>query len=125
MTIAACRPYRPGRDRRIENSTSSRASAMVNRFHVETPTFDETNWPQIRHLHDELLLVWPSPVALSEVEALEHDERLASYHYLYAIKAVLLSRLGRTGEANHEYRRAVELSMNEAERKFINSRIVD
>jgi RNA polymerase sigma-70 factor (ECF subfamily) len=69
--------------------------------------------------------VWPSPVALSEVEALEHDERLASYRYLYAIKAELLSRLGRTGEANHEYRRAVELSTNEAERKFINSRIVD
>jgi RNA polymerase sigma-70 factor (ECF subfamily) len=116
--------------------------AAIALLYAEAPTFDETNWAQIRHLYDELLLVWPSPVvalnravvtsktsgpqaALGEVEALEHDERLASYHYRYSIKAEFLSQLGRTDEANDEYRRAAELSTNDAERRFLNSRIVD
>jgi RNA polymerase sigma factor (sigma-70 family) len=110
-------------------------------LYAEAPAFDETNWLQIRHLYDELLLVWPSPVvalnravvtsktsgphvALQEVEALELDERLANYHYLYSIKADLLSQLGRTSEANEEFQRAAELSTNEAERKYLNSRVV-
>jgi predicted RNA polymerase sigma factor len=116
--------------------------AAIALLYAEAPTFDETNWSQIRHLYDELLLLWPSPVvalnravvtsktlgpqaALRDVEALEHDERLANYHYLYSIKAELLSQLGRTDEANDGYRRAAELSTNEAERKFLYSRIVD
>jgi RNA polymerase sigma-70 factor (ECF subfamily) len=37
--------------------------------------------------------------ALAEVEKLERDGRLSGYHYLPAIKADLLSRTGRTGEA--------------------------
>lgn len=110
-------------------------------LYAEAPTFDETNWLQIRRLYDELLVVWPSPVvalnravvtsktsgpqtALDEVEELELDGRLATYHYLYSIKADLLSQLGRTAEANKEYRRAADLSTNEAERTYLNSRIV-
>jgi RNA polymerase sigma factor (sigma-70 family) len=110
-------------------------------LYAEAPTFDDTNWSQIRHLYDELLLVWPSPVvalnravvtsktlgaqvALNEVEVLEGDERLSNYHYVYAIKADLLSQLGRTLDANDQYRRASELSTNEAERRFLTSRIV-
>jgi RNA polymerase sigma-70 factor (ECF subfamily) len=67
-------------------------------------------------LYDRLLEVWPSPVvelnravplamvagpaaALTEVERLGADERLRGYHYLPAIKADLLSRLGRPREA--------------------------
>src|SRR4029077_8231529 len=76
------------------------------------PAYDQTDWPQLVFLYDRLLQVWPSPVvalnravplsmvagpeaALAEVERLEGDERLAGYQYLPAIKAELLSRLGR------------------------------
>jgi RNA polymerase sigma-70 factor (ECF subfamily) len=41
--------------------------------------------------------------ALAEVEHLESDGRLAGYQYLPAVKADLLSRLGRTAEAAAAY----------------------
>jgi RNA polymerase sigma-70 factor (ECF subfamily) len=57
--------------------------------------------------------------ALAEVERLEGDPRLAGYQYLPAIKADLLSRVGRTSEAAEAYRRAFALAANEAERAFL------
>jgi len=48
--------------------------------------------------------------ALLEIEELEQDGRLAGYQYLPAIKADLLCRLGRTGEASVAYRAALELT---------------
>ena len=61
--------------------------------------------------------------ALAEVEALERDERLAGYPYLQAIKADLLVRLGRHQEAATAYRRAIELTANDAERAFLTDRL--
>jgi RNA polymerase sigma-70 factor (ECF subfamily) len=92
--------------------------------------------PQLVALYDRLLQVWPSPVvalnravplsmvagpgaALAEVERLEGDERLSGYQYLPAIKADLLSRLGRPAEAAAAYRQAFDLAANEAERAFL------
>ncbi len=100
----------------------------------------QTDWPQLVALYDALLRVWPSPVvalnrtvplamaqgpeaALAEVERLERDDRLAAYHYLPAIKADLLGRLGRTGEAAEAYRQALALTGNEAERVFLAERL--
>jgi RNA polymerase sigma-70 factor, ECF subfamily len=90
------------------------------------------DWPQILTLYDRLGHVWPSPVvalnravplamvagprtALAEVERLERDGRLAAYQYLPAIKADLLTRLGRADEAA-AYREAFGLAANEAGR---------
>jgi RNA polymerase sigma-70 factor (ECF subfamily) len=63
--------------------------------------------------------------ALAEVEKLERDGRLPGYHYLPAIKADLLSRIGRTGEAADSYRQAFDLATNEAERVFLAEQIAD
>ena len=80
--------------------------------------------------------VWPSPVvalnravavamvdgpaaALTAVEALEDDGRLAGYRYLPATKADLLRRLGRHEEAADAYRDALALTGNAAERAFL------
>src|SRR5260221_11478927 len=60
--------------------------------------------------------------ALAEVEKLERDERLSGYHYLPAIKADLLSRLGLTGEAADFYRPAFDLAAQEPERASSPSR---
>jgi RNA polymerase sigma-70 factor (ECF subfamily) len=85
---------------------------------------------------------WPSPVvalnravplamvrgpetALAEVQRLERDGRLSGYHYLPAIKADLLSRIGRTSEAADSYRQAFDLAANEAERAFLAEQIAD
>jgi RNA polymerase sigma factor (sigma-70 family) len=116
--------------------------AAIASLYADAPSYDETDWPQIVVLYDELLRVWPSPVvalnravplamvagpeaALAEVERLERDERLAGYQYLPAIKADLLSRLGRAGEAAAEYRKALDRTANEAERAFLTGQLGD
>lgn len=114
--------------------------AAIAALHAQAPSYAETDWPQIRTLYDELLRVWPSPVValnravavsmvdgpeagLAEVETLERDGRLATYHYLPATKADLLHRLGRDAEAVEEYRAALALSENAAEQEFLTERI--
>jgi RNA polymerase sigma factor (sigma-70 family) len=116
--------------------------AAIASLYAEAPAYDETDWPQIVELYDVLLDVWPSPVvalnravplamvagpttALAEVEKLERDERLSGYQYLHAIKADLLSRLGRTAEAADAFRHAFALAANDAERAFLAEQIAD
>ena len=116
--------------------------AAIASLYADAPAYDQTDWPQIVELYDVLLNVWPSPVvalnravplamvagpraALAEVEKLERDERLSGYHYLHAIKADLLSRLGRTAEAADAYRQALALAANDAERSFLAGQIAD
>ncbi len=114
--------------------------AAIASLYAEPPSYDQTDWPQILFLYDRLLEVWPSPVvalnravplamvsgpeaALAEVERLERDERLSGYHYLPAVKADLLRRLGRVGEAAGAYRQAAALTANDAERAFLNEQL--
>jgi RNA polymerase sigma factor (sigma-70 family) len=114
--------------------------AAIASLYAEAPSYDQTDWPQIVTLYDELLSVWPSPVvalnrtvavsmvsgpaqALEEVAELEKDGRLARYQYLPAIKADLLHRLGRSEEASIAYRQALELTGNDAEREFLAERL--
>ncbi|MBA4865619.1 RNA polymerase sigma factor [Streptomyces sp. PSKA54] len=114
--------------------------AAIASLYAEAPSYDETDWPQIVTLYDELLSLWPSPVvalnrtvavsmvagpaqALAEVAELEKDSRLARYHYLPAVKADLLQRLGRSEEASLAYRQALELTGNDAEREFLAERL--
>ena len=114
--------------------------AAIAALHAQAPAHDETDWPQILALYDELLRVWPSPVvalnravalamvegagpALAAVEALERDGRLAAYRYLHSTKADLLHRLGRDAEAAAAYRAALALTDNAAERAFLAGRL--
>jgi RNA polymerase sigma factor (sigma-70 family) len=114
--------------------------AAIASVYAEAPSYEQTDWPQLVALYDELLRVWPSPVvtlnravplgmaagpeaALAEVERLERDGRLAGYQYLPAVKADVLTRLGRTGEAAVAYRQALNLTANEAERAFLADRL--
>ena len=116
--------------------------AAIASLHAEAPAYDQTDWPQIAALYDKLLEVWPSPVvalnravplamvsgpetALAEVGKLERDGHLPGYHYLPAIKAGLLSRIGRTSEAAGAYRQAFDLAAGEAERAFLAGQIAD
>jgi RNA polymerase sigma-70 factor (ECF subfamily) len=128
LVVAALRGGRPGR---------FALQAAIAALHATAPTYADTDWPQVLVLYDELARVWPSPVvalnravavaevhgpaaALAEVAELERDRRLARYHYLPAVKADLLRRLGR--DAGAEYERAIALTDNEAERAFLRAR---
>ena len=52
-------------------------------------------------------------------------EGLTGYSYLHAARADLLRRAGRTDEAADAYRRALELTANEAERRFLSRRLAE
>lgn len=72
-----------------------------------------------------LAMVAGPETALAEIEKLERDVRLSGYQYLPAIKADVLSRLGRAGESAAGYRQALALAANEAERAFLTEQIAD
>jgi RNA polymerase sigma-70 factor (ECF subfamily) len=114
--------------------------AAIAALHARAPTYEDTDWPQILTLYDELLRVWPAPVvalnravavamvdgpgaALAEVEALEREGALSGYRYLPSTKADLLRRLGRHEEAADAYRAALALTENAAEREFLGYRL--
>jgi RNA polymerase sigma-70 factor (ECF subfamily) len=61
--------------------------------------------------------------ALAELDELAGDGRLARYHYLPAVRADLLQRLGRNNDAAVAYRHALDLTLNEAERTFLAERL--
>ena len=131
LVAEGLRSARPGR------YTLQAAIALV---HASAPSFDDTDWVEIVRLYDLLLESWPSPivalnravavaqldgpdVALILVEELEGEPRLADYHYLPAIKADLLRRLGREDEALAEGQRALGLVRNDAERAFLDAQL--
>jgi RNA polymerase sigma-70 factor (ECF subfamily) len=131
LVTEALRGGRPGR------FTLQAAIAAV---HAEAPSYAETDWPQLLRLYEELLKAWPTPVvalnrivplamtagpdsALAEIERIERDGRLAGYRYLPAAKADLLRRLGRWDDAAAQYRIALDLTDNAAERAFLAGRL--
>jgi RNA polymerase sigma-70 factor, ECF subfamily len=106
----------------------------INAVHADAPTLQQTDWPQILALYDQLLSVAPTPVvalnravavgevhgpavALALVEELELE--LDGYHLFHATRADLLRRLGRDREAAAAYERAAALAPTDAERAFL------
>ena len=99
---------------------------------------EQIDWPQIAALYGELALLTRSPVvelnravavaqtgepaaALRIVEALALDD----YRYMHSTRGELLRRLGRTEEARAAYRRALELTRAQPERRFLARRLAD
>jgi RNA polymerase sigma factor (sigma-70 family) len=113
--------------------------AAIAALHAQAPTAGQTDWPRIAALYAELLAVAPSPVvalnhAVAVAEATGPDEGLTlidridgldRYHLLHAARADLLRRLGRTAAAAGAYRRAHELAVNPADRRFLARRLHD
>ena len=109
--------------------------AAINAVHADAPSAGGTDWGQILALYNQLLVVAPTPVvalnravALAEVagpeaglEALDRTG-LEGYYLVHAIRADLLRRLGRTGDAEAAYGRAIELTANQAEAAFLDGR---
>ncbi|MFG2435663.1 RNA polymerase sigma factor [Streptomyces sp. NPDC048508] len=106
--------------------------AAVNAVHSDAPTAAATDWDQIRSLYDQLMALAPSPVvalnravAVAETEgpgtalALVEDLDLPGYPAFHAVRADLLRRLGRTGEAVEAYDTAVALTESVPERAHL------
>jgi RNA polymerase sigma-70 factor (ECF subfamily) len=101
-------------------------------LHLDEPP----DWPQIAALYAELGRITGSPVvelnrAAAIAEAgdpqaalgIVEDLDLPGYHYLDAVRADLLGRLGRPAEARAAYSRALELVYSDTERRFLENRV--
>jgi RNA polymerase sigma factor (sigma-70 family) len=97
---------------------------------------EQIDWSEVAELYRQLLVITRSPVielnravalakAGSPRQALEVVERLdlGDYQYLHSTRGELLRRLGRREEARGAYRRALELSRSEPEKRFLARRI--
>lgn len=112
--------------------------AQIAAEHAHATTADETDWIRITELYNLLLELSPSPVvALNRAVAvamvggadaglrlIEAIDGLDGYHLLHAARADLLRRLGRLDEAAAAYRRAHELAVNPADRRFLAGRLL-
>ncbi len=108
--------------------------------HAEASSADRTNWSRIVALYDLLLEASPSPVVelnraaavamrdgpaegLALVDRLLEQGHLDGYSLAFAARADLCRRLGRLDDARQAYRRALELTDQEAERRFLARRL--
>jgi RNA polymerase sigma-70 factor (ECF subfamily) len=116
--------------------------AAIAALHAEARDGAATDWPQIVGLYDVLLRLDPSPVVelnraaaiamrddpaagLALVDAILGRGDLADYHLAFSAKADLCRRLGRTADAIAAYERALALTTQAPERRFIERRIAE
>jgi RNA polymerase sigma-70 factor (ECF subfamily) len=110
--------------------------AAIQAVHMSAATYADTDWRQILALYDRLMAISPTPVvalnravALAEVEGpaagLDAVADLDLRHFVpfHVARADLLSRLGRAAESREAYEAALGLSVNGAERAFLQSRL--
>jgi RNA polymerase sigma-70 factor (ECF subfamily) len=112
--------------------------AAIAAVHADAPTAADTDWGQIVALYDLLLTMRPDAVvALNRATAIgERDgpgaglaalaavgpDRLDAYQPYHAAHADLLARAGRRAEAVAAYDRALALTTNATERRFLDAR---
>jgi len=132
----------------VERALSSRRfgpytlQAAIAAVHGEAGDAAATDWAQIVGLYDVLLRADPSPViALNRAAAVAMrdgplaglaliDEilargELAEYHLAHSARADLYRRLGRAAEARACYERALALTRQEPERRFLERRLAE
>ncbi|MEA2712709.1 MAG: polymerase sigma-70 factor, subfamily, partial [Gemmatimonadales bacterium] len=115
--------------------------AAIAALHVEAPTAAETDWGEIVGLYDVLMRADPSPVielnraaavamrdgpeaGLILIDGILGRGELADYALAHSARAELCRRLGRTTEAIASYERALELTTQAPQRRFIERRLV-
>jgi RNA polymerase sigma-70 factor, ECF subfamily len=125
--------------RRIGPYTIQAAIAAV---HAEALDAAATDWARIVGLYDVLVQADPSPVVelnravavamrdgplagLELVDAILARGDLENYHLAHAARADLCRRLGRTAEAGASYERALGLTKQEPERRFLERRLAE
>jgi RNA polymerase sigma-70 factor (ECF subfamily) len=123
--------------RRFGSYTLQAAIAAV---HAAAASAADTDWAEIVGLYDLLLAAEPSPVielnravavamrdgpeaGLALVDAILVRGELQDYRLAHAARADLCRRLGRTAEARSAYQRALALTRQEPERRFLERRL--
>ncbi|MGH6636118.1 MAG: RNA polymerase sigma factor [Gammaproteobacteria bacterium] len=130
----------------VERTLSSRRfgpytlQAAIAAVHANAPDAAVTDWAQIVGVYDALTRVEPSPVVelnravavamrdgsqagLALIDAILARGDLTGYHLAHAARADLCRRLGRHAEARSSYERALALTQQEPERRFLQRRL--
>ena len=114
--------------------------AAVAAVHAEAADAARTDWAQIVGLYDVLSRADPSPVVelnraaavamrdgpaagLVLIDAILARGDLTDYHLTHSARADLCRRLGRFAQARAAYERALELTRQEPERRFLERRL--
>ena len=132
----------------VEKSLASRRfgpytlQAAIAAVHADAPTATATDWRQIAGLYDVLMRVDGSAVielnravaiamcegaesGLAIVDAILARGDLADYPLAHSARADLCRRLGRWQEAADSYKRAVGLTTQAPERRFLEQRLAE
>jgi RNA polymerase sigma-70 factor, ECF subfamily len=114
--------------------------AAIAAEHGRASSGDATDWARIASLYERLAALQRSPVVkLNMAVAItmrdgpdqglelvdELADELGGYRLLHSTRAELLRRLGRDAEAAAAYDRALELSENPVERRFLERRVAE
>jgi RNA polymerase sigma-70 factor (ECF subfamily) len=114
--------------------------AAIAALQAGAPSTAEIDWTEIVRFYDLLMEAAPSPVTelnravavamrdtpeagLLLVDALLERGELRDYHLAHAARADLCRRLGRFDEARASYERALALTAQEPERRFLERRL--
>jgi len=132
--------------RLVENALSSgrvgnyQIQAAIAAVHAEAETAKETDWLQIVALYQELMRINSSPIValnhavavamtgevtkgLALIDEANTGRKLEHYYLYHASRADLLRRLHRQQEATVAYRRALALTSNQIEQRYLRRRL--
>jgi RNA polymerase sigma-70 factor (ECF subfamily) len=116
--------------------------AAIAAVHANAPSADATDWSEIVGLYDVLLRVDASPVielnravavamrdgpsaGLALIDAILARGDLQDYRLAHAARADMYRRLDRTEQARDAYERALALTRQEPERRFLERRLAE
>ena len=116
--------------------------AAIAAVHAEAQSAGETDWLQIVGLYDVLLRAVPSPVielnravavamrdgplaGLEQVEGILQRGELLDYHLAHSAHGEFFRQLGRTEEARAAYEKALSLTRQTPEKRFLERRLAE
>ena len=116
--------------------------AAISALHAEAPSSAATDWSEIVGLYDLLLRIDPSPVVelnravaiamrdgpgagLSQIEGLLAKGELDNYPLAHSAKAELCRRAGQMDEARASFEKALALTSQEQQRRFLERRLAE
>ena len=125
---------------RMRRVGSYQLQAAIAAVHAEAQTAEQTDWPQIVALYEELMRITSSPIValnhaaavamgeslergLNLIDAAGANGALQNYYLFHASRADLLRRLHRFDEAAAAYETALSLTTNRVEQNYIRGRL--
>jgi RNA polymerase sigma-70 factor, ECF subfamily len=116
--------------------------AAIAAVHAEAPTAEATDWAEIVALYDVLLGYGANPIVelnravavamkegaargLEAIDAILARGDLRDYHLAHAARGDMHRRLGRGAEASADYRKALALTQQASERRFLEKRLAE